>query len=142
MAPTQLDTDILSEFLKQMSASVLANVTNYLQLFSALTFSAITRYEIMRGFKELQSASRIAGFEQFCSHCAILPITDEIFDRAADLWVLARRGGHPCNDADLFIAATALEHGLVLATGNTAHFSWIPGLTLVDWRTQATTPNP
>jgi hypothetical protein len=29
--------------------------------------------------------------------------------------VTGRRGGHPHNDADLIIAATALEHGRVLA---------------------------
>jgi predicted nucleic acid-binding protein len=37
-------------------------------------------------------------------------------------------------DADLLIAATALEHGMTLATGNAADFSWIAGLTLEDWR--------
>ena len=37
-------------------------------------------------------------------------------------------------DADLIIAATALEHGRTLATGNAAHFSWINGLNLEDWR--------
>jgi hypothetical protein len=37
-------------------------------------------------------------------------------------------------DADLLIAATAMEHGLVLVSGNTSDFSWITGLTLADWR--------
>ena len=32
------------------------------------------------------------------------------------------------------IAATALEHKRVLVTGNTAHFSWVPGLRVEDWR--------
>jgi hypothetical protein len=41
---------------------------------------------------------------------------------------------HPHADADVLIAATALEHGRVLVTGNTAHFSWIPGLAIEDWR--------
>jgi len=40
----------------------------------------------------------------------------------------------PHGDADLIIAATALETGRVLVTGNTAHYSWIPGLTLDDRR--------
>jgi tRNA(fMet)-specific endonuclease VapC len=50
------------------------------------------------------------------------------------LWVLARSAGVQANDADLIIAATALEAGLVLATGNTPHFEWIPGLRIEDWR--------
>ena len=32
------------------------------------------------------------------------------------------------------IAATALETGRVLVTGNTAHFAWISGLSLANWR--------
>src|SRR5258708_2378934 len=62
------------------------------------------------------------------------PITDAIFDHAADLWVAAHALGRPQKDGDLLIAATALEHGRVLVTGNTADFSWIRGLTLEDWR--------
>lgn len=41
--------------------------------------------------------------------------------------------GRPQKDADLFIAATALEHDHVLVTGNIADFSWITGLRLEDW---------
>jgi tRNA(fMet)-specific endonuclease VapC len=37
-------------------------------------------------------------------------------------------------DADILIAATALEHGLLLATGNTAHLGRIPGLQVTNWR--------
>jgi tRNA(fMet)-specific endonuclease VapC len=48
--------------------------------------------------------------------------------------VLAGRQGQPRSDADLFIAATALEHGRRLATGNTGHFAWITGLGVEDWR--------
>jgi tRNA(fMet)-specific endonuclease VapC len=61
-------------------------------------------------------------------------VTDAIFDRAADLWVIARQGGYPHGDADLIIAATALEHARALVTGNTPHFAWIPGLVIADWR--------
>jgi len=46
----------------------------------------------------------MARFATFCQHAIVLPVTEAIFDRAADLWVLARQGGHPRNDADLIIA--------------------------------------
>lgn len=36
-------------------------------------------------------------------------------------------------NADLLIAATALEHGMTLVTGNTKHFARIPGLQLENW---------
>jgi predicted nucleic acid-binding protein len=54
--------------------------------------------------------------------------------RAAELWADARTGGQPHDDADLIIAATALETGRVLVTGNVPHFAWITGLRLEDWR--------
>jgi len=54
--------------------------------------------------------------------------------RAAELWCDAWAGGHPHDDADLIIAATAREHGRVLVTGNTPHFAWVQGLRLEDWR--------
>jgi predicted nucleic acid-binding protein len=57
-----------------------------------------------------------------------------VLERASDLWVIGRRQGLAPKDADLIIAATALEHGRELATGNAPHFVWIPGLTLADWR--------
>ncbi len=52
---------------------------------------------------------------------------------AADLWASLKQGGTLIGDNDIFIAATALHHGLALATGNVAHFSRIPGLILEDY---------
>ena len=54
--------------------------------------------------------------------------------RAADLWVDGRTGGHAHEDADLVIAATALENQRELVTGNTTHYAWIKNLQLADWR--------
>ena len=59
---------------------------------------------------------------------------DAILDRAADLWVSGRQQDFTPKDADLVIAATALEYGRTLVTGNTAHFQWVPGLKLANWR--------
>ena len=61
--------------------------------------------------KEKGALALSARFDTFCSHSFILPVTDAVFERASDLWVLARRGGYAHNDADLIIAATALEAG-------------------------------
>ncbi|MBW3540008.1 MAG: type II toxin-antitoxin system VapC family toxin [Planctomycetes bacterium] len=134
MDASLLDTDILSEVLRQRNAAVVQKSADYLRIHGQFAFSVFTRFEIVRGYKEQGAARQLARFAALCQKSLVLPLTDAIFDRAADLWVLARRGGHPHGDADLFIAATALEHGRTLATGNTAHFAWIPALTLEDWR--------
>jgi tRNA(fMet)-specific endonuclease VapC len=129
-----LDTDMLNEVLKQKNAHVLQQAADYLGQHAQFAVSSITRYEVVRGLKEKQATRQLARFTTFCRHSLILPITEEILDRAADLWVTARRGGHPGRDADLFIAATSLEHDRVLVTGNTPHFAWVPGLKLANRR--------
>ncbi|MEY4177211.1 MAG: tRNA(fMet)-specific endonuclease VapC [Planctomycetota bacterium] len=129
-----LDTDMLSEVIKLRNANVTRKALDYTRQHPQLTFSSMTRYEILRGYRNSNATIQLARFELFCQHSQILPVTDAVFDRAADLWVAARRGGHPNGDADLIIAATALEHGRVLVTGNSMHFDWIRGLKVEDWR--------
>jgi tRNA(fMet)-specific endonuclease VapC len=99
-----------------------------------LAFSAITRYEVCRGYKARSATTQLARFQTFCENSLILPVTDSIFDRAADLWANAYQTGRPRADTDLIIAATAVETRRVLVTGNAAHFSWIPNLVIEDWR--------
>jgi tRNA(fMet)-specific endonuclease VapC len=134
MLATLLDTDILSEILKRRNARVTTNASAYLREHGQFTFSVFTRFEIRRGYELRNAVRQLSRFEEFCSHCTVLPVTDAIFDRAAILWTEARRGGHPCSDADVLIAATALVHDLVLASGNQSHFEWVRDLELEDWR--------
>ena len=129
-----LDTDILSEVLKLRDPTVRQRALDYTRVHGQLAFSSMTRYEILRGYRDQNATTQLARFVVFCRHGIVFAVTDAIFDRAADLWVTGRRGGHAHNDADLIIAATALEHGRALVTGNTEHFAWIPGLRLDDWR--------
>jgi predicted nucleic acid-binding protein len=130
-----LDTDVLSEVLEQRNPQVVARAAAYLRSHGSFAFSAFTRFEISRGFKEKGATKQLTRFREFCQHSLIIPVTDSVFDRAEDLWAIARRGGLPCGDADLIIAATALETGRILVTGNTAHYASISGLKLEDWRT-------
>jgi predicted nucleic acid-binding protein len=65
----------------------------------------------------------------------VLPLTDPIIMRAAELYADLKRRGQLISDADLLIAATALEHGRVLVTNNVAHFQRIPNLPVISWRT-------
>lgn len=134
MDPVLLDTDILSELLKLRDPVVQQRAAAYVRTVGPITFSAMTRYEVTRGFKDLGATTQLARFEVFCRQAMVLAVTDAIFDRAADLWATGKKAGHPHNDADLIIAATAIEHALVLVTGNTAHFAWIPGMHLEEWR--------
>ncbi len=129
-----LDTDTLNEVIKQRNPLVVQKSTDYLQKHRQFAISSITRYELLRGLKEKQATRQLAQFEAFCRQSLILPISDAILDQTAELWVEARRSGYPGKDADLIIAATALESRRVLVTGNTTHFAWIPQLRIENWR--------
>lgn len=129
-----LDTDVLSEVLKQRNPQVTQHAANYLQQNGQFCFSAITRYEVIRGLRAKQATTQLARFGVFCEHSLIWPVTESVLDRTAELWVSAKQRGFPSRDADLIIAATALELSRVLVTGNTSHFAWIPQLRLSDWR--------
>ena len=129
-----LDTDMLSEVLKRKNPQILSHARQYLASHNRLAFSSMTIYEIVRGLKATEANRQLSHFQAVINSSDVMPIDLPILMRAADLWVAGKKGGHPCDDADLLIAATALETGRVLVTGNTAHYSWISGLNLEDWR--------
>ena len=43
------------------------------------------------------------------------------------------RKGTPLTEPDLRIASIAMHHGLSVITGNSKHFSRVPGLEVEDW---------
>jgi predicted nucleic acid-binding protein len=49
----------------------------------------------------------------------------------ADVWAQLARRGELIGAQDLWIAATALAHGLAVATGNADEFRRIPGLRVI-----------
>jgi tRNA(fMet)-specific endonuclease VapC len=129
-----LDTDILTELFKGQNAVVRGHAGAYLEAHGQFAISAFTHYEIVRGLRFKCASTKLKAFDALCQGVQIYPVTSAVLNRAADLWVTGRRGGHPHRDADLIIAATALVHGWALITGNTSHFQWVPGLQVDNWR--------
>jgi tRNA(fMet)-specific endonuclease VapC len=99
-----------------------------------LAFSIITRYEILRGLKAKQAHAQEAVFDALCQGCVILPLTDRVIERAATLYAELYRRGTLLPDADLLIAATALDAQLIVVTNNLAHFQRIPNLVVETWK--------
>lgn len=134
MNPAILDTDILTEMFKGRDSVVVRHAADYFAAYGQFVFSAITRFEVIRGLRQKKSPKLDRQFAELCQRSLVLPIDDEILEQAASLWVVARSGGHSHRDADLIIASTALIHARVLVTGNTLHFAWVPGLSILNWR--------
>ena len=99
----------------------------------AFAFSIITRYEILRGLKAKEAAAQIRAFNSLCDVSVIVPLTNEIVDKAADIYAMLKQRGLPTGDADILIFASALTHGLAVVTNNEAHFQRIPGLRVANW---------
>ena len=135
MDSTLLDTDMLSEILKKRDQNVMAAARTYLLHHRRFAFSAMTQYEVVRGMKSTGAVRQLSSFLATAGTSDVFPVSISVLMRAADLWAEAHKSGHPRNDADIIIAATALEEGRVLATGNKGHFAWITGLRISDWRT-------
>ena len=130
--PILLDTDVLSSILRQDPHTVtLARA--YLDHHHRLTFSVITRYELLRGLLAKGAARQQAAFEQFCDACDLIPLTDKVIEQAASIYADLHQRGLLIGDADILIAATALTHGYVLSSNNERHFSRIPGLSIENW---------
>jgi tRNA(fMet)-specific endonuclease VapC len=62
-------------------------------------------------------------------------MTEEIVDRASEIYGILHKRGRLISDVDPLIAATAIVHDLVLVTGNEDHFGRVPSLRFVNWRT-------
>jgi tRNA(fMet)-specific endonuclease VapC len=127
----------LSEVIKGRDEAIAREALAYLSTNGRFTFSIITRYEILRGLKTRGAARQLAQFEAQCHASEILPLTDDIVIRAADIYASLHRAGRLIGDADTLIAATALVHGLTLVTNNTGHYRRVPGLTVISWRDTA-----
>jgi tRNA(fMet)-specific endonuclease VapC len=132
-----LDTNTVSDVIdlaKKRSPIVAQRSKAYLRAHGRFTFSEVSRYEILRGLRKKQATSQEERFQVFCDHSERLPVTAEVFDRAASLWAEGQRRGIVVEDVDLIIAASALIQGLTVATSNIRHYEWIVGLPLVNWR--------
>jgi tRNA(fMet)-specific endonuclease VapC len=130
-----LDTDTLSAIMRQNPA-VIVHAQAYLVTHSQLTISIVTRYEILRGLNAKNATAQLAAFDALCQSIAVLPITDAIIVRSAEIYGRLHQAGQLVGDAGILIAATCLEHDSELITNNTSHFSRIPGLVVGNWLAQ------
>jgi predicted nucleic acid-binding protein len=133
-----LDTDIHSEVLKAINATVAQNAATYRQAHGVLTLSVITTMEIVKGCQRVQSTSRLQKFLNAVAKEEVFPFEESAAELAGRIAGDLERIGQPIGMADPIIAAIALEHGLELVTGNTAHYQRIQQLgyplTIINWR--------
>lgn len=96
-----------------------------------LGVSVITLGELYEGaYGNPQPDVHIAIFQDFLTLFTVLPLSDETMRSFGRLRAMLRQQGTLIPDFDLLIAATALEHNLVLLSRNLRHFERVPDLQL------------
>lgn len=87
--------------------------------------SAVSYVEVL-GYHKL-SADERRFFEMFFAAATVLPISNDVLERAVTLRQMKK-----ITLGDALIAGTALAHSLTLVTRNIKDFDWVDGLRLLD----------
>ena len=94
-----------------------------------IAVSVITLAEVFqKAFESSNPDARLATFRGFIAPFRVIPVTEPIAVRFAEIRAFLSRRGQPISDFDILIGATALEYNLSVLTFNVRHFSRIPDL--------------
>jgi len=96
--------------------------------------SVITVSELLHGVHRATGAQRTrrsAFVEHLLAELRAIPINERVARVHAEVWAQLAARGQVIGSHDLWIAATALAHGLGIATGNADEFQRVPGLRVI-----------
>ena len=95
--------------------------------------SGVSHYEIKRGLLAVNATRKMKIYDEIRRQFQMLFLNNEqVFEMAAKIHADLKRRGELIQDADIFIAATALLQNLILVT-NDSHFQRISDLTKENW---------
>lgn len=116
-----VDTNVISELMRQRpNRGVLA----WSARSQPFAFSVVSLEEVYFGLGLRPSARIERGLTALLDTFArVLPVTDAVARRSAELRAAQARRGHVRSQADMLIAATAYEHGAVLVTRDVRDFT-------------------
>ena len=106
---------------------------------TGVRISVITASEILHGIARATEAAtrarRSAFVEQLLIDFPILDIDLETARVHAQLWADLQRSGTIIGHHDLWLAASALRHGMQVVTANESEFKSVPNLLVENWLT-------
>lgn len=127
-----LDSNAVIDMLRD-NEKVLSKYEAETRNKNKIVICPIVYYEVTRGFRLLNATKKIESFWNFYSDWENLPLTDEVMDKAAEIYEQLHKG-RQIEDNDIFIAATAIVNNCTLVTANDKHFSRIDDLKVENWR--------
>jgi tRNA(fMet)-specific endonuclease VapC len=128
------DTDCLSNILKKAPSPLLIKKLESLPKGLQFTTS-INVSEIYFGAYRSRNQEKIlkAYEDKVFPNVNILPFDTDSGKIYGRLKALLEKRGLSKSEPDLMIAAIAIQHDMILVTGNKRHFMNIPGLNIEDW---------
>ena len=129
-----IDTNVLSEALRRRPTLAVMKALRALRPEERFA-SEVTRYELRAGAAKLDDGGQLWQRiqQEVLPLVRWLPFDEKAALAAADIGATLRRRGETVEATDLFIAATAQVHGLIVATRNVRHFERVPGLVVENW---------
>jgi len=125
-----LDTDICSAYLKNEPVVVGRVMLHY----GSLHLSVITVGELLTwALRANAPPDRLKGVQDLLKGAILLEVTLPIAEKFGEVRARLLDQGITVGEMDLLNGASALVHGLTMATHNVQDYANIPGLTIDDW---------
>lgn len=128
-----LDTCVISDFIR----GELGTQTRVKQTPPTdIAISSITVMELRYGLAlNPQRAQKIEpAIVSFLASVTILPFNTAEAEQAAQIRAILKTQGQPIGAYDVLIAATALQHNLLMVTANQREFDRVSQLQTENWR--------
>lgn len=121
-----IDTNILIDYFRKDNKQNSRLVQHFVE-YDRLYISSITEFELITG----STAAQLEFWNQMIGRLKVLEFDSRVARQAARVLNQLKAKRKSIDKPDLFIAATAIAHGLTLDTRNKKHFANIDGLTLL-----------
>ena len=121
-----IDTSVVIDHLRKRNkrkSALFAIVDGY-----SLHTPTVVEFELFAG---ATNAEKRQDIEYILQLCTSVPLNSEVARHAGQLYRRLRRKNKLLEIRDLFIASSAVVHGLTLMTFNTEHFQRVDGLNLL-----------
>lgn len=128
-----LDTCVVSDFVKGDHSTMI----RFRQTPpTEIALSSITVMELRYGLAiNPQRAEKVEpAIAAILASVTIVPFGIAEAGRSAEIRAVLKSQGQPIGAYDVLIAATAIEHQLIMVTANQREFERVPGLVVENWR--------
>ncbi len=130
MTEIVVDTDVVSFLFKDhhLRHHYDPELAGRVPLLSFMTVAELERWALQYRW----SSHRLHGLRLYLQRFTVVPSTEDLCSKWAEVMVAAQAAGRRIESADAWIAATALLYKAPLQTHNRRDYLGVPGLELVS----------